>query len=82
MIGPNTSFKVLWNLVIFILVLQTAIVMPVRIAFFETDDNFAQWWLTIDITSDIFFLFDIFVNFISVEEDHNGVLILERKKLA
>ena len=35
LIGPNSQFKFLWNVLMFAIVVQIAVVMPVRMAFFD-----------------------------------------------
>ena len=35
MIKPNSTFRLIWSLVIFLLVIYTALVMPIRLAFMD-----------------------------------------------
>ena len=53
----------------FCLLMYTATIVPVRIPF---EDEASLGWLVIDIMTDTFFFFDIFVNFLSAYEDENG----------
>ena len=53
----------------FVFVVQTAVIMPVRIAFFDNDTSLSIMWLLVDVISDCAFLVDIIINFNSVEED-------------
>jgi hypothetical protein len=69
LISPNSLLKFAWNCVIFCFVVQTAVIMPVRIAFFDGENAVSDWWVMIDVVSDMAFLIDIVINFISVEED-------------
>jgi hypothetical protein len=39
-ISPYSRFKKLWNSLLFILLLYSVLVFPVRLAFFESDDTF------------------------------------------
>lgn len=38
MISPNSLFKVFWNIVILLLVVYTAIMLPIRLAFMKESD--------------------------------------------
>ena len=38
MIKPNSSFRLIWSVLIFMLVIYTAVVMPIRLAFMDDKD--------------------------------------------
>ena len=66
---PDSKFKMIWNIIIIMLLLYTAIFVPFKIAFIvEADGILTQLfeWLV-----DILFGIDIFINFISAIHDKN-----------
>lgn len=81
LIHPYHTFKQVWSIIVIIIVTQTAIITPIRIAFIS--EGLRDYgWIILDITADIIFLIDIVINFITIEESANGNLILDRKVLA
>lgn len=62
-INPEGFLKGVWNSVITLILIYTAVVMPVRLAFMEA--VYFDTWTTIDFCIDILFFIDIFVNFFS-----------------
>lgn len=79
MLGPTSKFKVIWNILMFLLIVYTAMVVPVRISFVdETTDA----WLIADVVMDSLFMIDIFINFISAYEDDSGEIVKSRKRIA
>jgi hypothetical protein len=79
MIHPNNVFKSIWNGIISVLLLYTATIMPLSMAFFESDST--DVWFDIDIMLDCFFFVDILVTFNSAYYDTCGVLVSSRKKV-
>ena len=80
LIHPNSKFKLVWAFFIFTIVMQTTIVMPLRIAW---PDSFnSGFWNVVDISSDVIFVFDVGFNFLYVQEDSYGGFILNLKELA
>lgn len=77
MIHPNNPFRSFWNGVVSLLLLYTATIMPLTIAFFETDSE--DEWYYIDIILNCLFFADILITFNSAYYDNCGVLISERK---
>ena len=81
LISPNSPYKLVWSLLIFILVLYTALILPIRLAFMDMNEV-EIGNLIFDCFSDLIFIIDIVINFLSVEEDVNGELIIDRRRLA
>ena len=81
MISPNSLGKLLWNLLIMFLAIYTAIILPIRLAFMD-ENNISQSMMTFDIFTDVCFIIDIALQFFFVEEDEDGDLILDQKKIA
>ena len=61
-IHPCSNFRFYWDLIMLILLITNVIVLPVAIAFFSDEINSVRW-ITFNVISDAFFLFDIVVNF-------------------
>ena len=76
---PQDRFKVFWTIVIVLLLVYTAIFVPFKIAFVETESNV---WKGMDATVDILFGIDIIINFISAYETSDGRLVIDHKKIA
>lgn len=81
MISPNSIFKLIWNLVILFLVVYTAASLPIRLAFME-EAEIGQAIHLFDIFTDLIFIIDIVLNFFFVEEDVNGEMIMDQRKIA
>lgn len=67
---PQSTAKLVWNLVIICLLLYTATYMPYRICFI--DDESTGFFLAFEYMVDILFALDIAVNFISALELADG----------
>lgn len=76
MISPNAPGKLLWNLLIMVLAVYTAILLPIRLAFMD-ENNISQSMFIFDIFTDIAFLVDIALQFFFVEEDEDGLMIFD-----
>ena len=66
LIMPDSKFKLVWNILVILLLLYTAIFVPFRIAFIKDDSVGMQFF---EAMIDILFGVDIIVNFISVVEN-------------
>ena len=81
---PNSKFKSVWNLLVISLVLYTASVSPYRLAF--ADDyhvhSWTQFFTVAEVTIDIIFTVDIFINFMTGYERFNGSIELRPKYIA
>jgi hypothetical protein len=79
LVMPQSTFKSIWSFCIIIFVSYIATVVPVRIAF---EESTTQFWLYFDLSIDIFFFFDVIINFLSAYEDQNGDLVTDLKPIA
>ena len=78
MISPECTFKKTWNILIFILLIYTAVLTPIRISFKDE----SAYWLYLELTTDILFMSDIVVNFLSAYSDKNGVIVFTKRKIS
>ena len=77
---PEDKFKAVWNMIIVILLMYTAIFVPFRIAFVQTDSSSI---VVFEQIVDIIFGIDILVNFLSATEDtESNTLIYKHKDIA
>ena len=72
---PNDRWKLIWDFIISILILATAIYTPYRLAY--VDDDSAKWTI-IELSVDVFFLFDIIFSFFSAYFDETDHLVDKR----
>jgi len=72
LISPNSQFKKAWDCLLALILVYTALVMPFRLAFFDT--VFWDAWTVIDFVIDALFLVDVGVNFFSVGVNADGSL--------
>ena len=80
LIMPDSKFKMFWNILVILLLLYTAIFVPFKIAFIETDGPVMK---VFEALIDILFGVDIIVNFISVTENtKTGHYVFDHKQLA
>ena len=63
---PTDQFKTLWNILIVLLLIYTALFVPFKLAFIETDTDTLKMF---EILVDLIFGLDIIVNFVSATED-------------
>lgn len=77
MLHPDHPFKSFWNTVVSLLLLYTASIMPLTMAFFETDSEDA--WFYLDMILNCLFFTDILITFNSAYYDNCGVLVSDRK---
>lgn len=79
LISPTSLFKIYWNMLMLVLIIFMAIIIPLRISFEETTPIS---WVIIDSVFDAIFTVDIVLNFLTAYEDENGMLIIDKKKIA
>lgn len=79
LLSPTSNFKLLWNLMMFALIIFIAVVVPYRIPF---EDETSDSWFIIDTIMDAIFLTDIVLTFITAYEDENGILVIDKAKIA
>ncbi|CAF1220135.1 unnamed protein product [Rotaria sordida] len=82
-IHPCSNFRFYWDLIMLTLLITNVIVLPVAIAFFSDEINSARW-ISFNVISDAFFLFDILVNFRTgvLRNDFIDEIILEPRLIA
>ena len=78
-LNPESTIVIIWNIIVSLLMMYTAIIMPFRIAFIETDSTF---WKVLETIIDFLFLLDIVVIFNVGYNDENEDLINDRGKIA
>ena len=61
--------------------MHTAIVLPIRLAFLD-ESNIGSFMQSMDFFTDTVFIIDIVLNFFFVEEDVNGEMIMDQKRIA
>lgn len=76
---PNSLFREVWNFFISILLLYTATIMPLTMAFFESDSK--DTWYYLDFVLDTLFFLDIIVTINSAYYNQYGVLLTKRKTI-
>jgi hypothetical protein len=80
MLHPEGRAKTFWNVVVTLLLIYTAIVMPMRLAFIE-GEVYDTWWC-FELALDCLFFLDILVNFISAYFDTEGNIVTNRRQIA
>lgn len=78
-IHPDSLFSSCWSIIIAVLLLYTAAVMPVRIAFFDV--VFFDAWTITDMCVDVLFAYDIVVSSMTAFERKEGVYEIRHKKI-
>ena len=58
--------------------MYTAVVTPIRISF--KDDS--EFWAVLEIVTDLLFMSDIIVNFLSAFTDKNGTIVYTKKQIS
>ncbi|CAD8125702.1 unnamed protein product [Paramecium sonneborni] len=76
---PDSQFKKYWQYVLMILLMYTAFITPIRLAFIE---EFNMIWFTLELIVDILFLLDILITFNTAYFNEEGVLIADRQQIA
>ncbi|OMJ65278.1 hypothetical protein SteCoe_38634 [Stentor coeruleus] len=79
MLKPNGRFKNIWNFIVVLILLYTAIATPFILSFGDTIDSLGIFW-TDNAINGLFFL-DFVVNFFSAYNDNQGNLITDRKQI-
>jgi hypothetical protein len=72
LVHPEASFVKVWSVVLAVILLYTAAVMPIRVAFYDV--IFFDVWTIVDLTMDSLFAFDVLVNCIVTYEKRDGTL--------
>jgi len=72
---PDSKFKKYWQYVLMILLIYTAFITPIRLAFIE---EFNIIWFSLELIVDILFFLDILITFNTAYFNEEGVLIVDR----
>ena len=75
---PENDVKKIWDVIIAVILIYSAIVLPYRISFVEVDSNLM---VGLDICFDSLFTIDIFLSFFSAYVDNEDNVIKNRKKI-
>ena len=76
---PNTPFRYFWSVLYFLLMLYTAFLMPVRLAYYE-DEGTNEWSVLDAVVNGLFFV-DILLTLNTGFYDSEGSLVMQRKKI-
>lgn len=79
LLHPDSAFKKVWNSLLALLLMYTALIMPYRLAFSE--QVFWDGWTAADVAIDGVFLLDIGVNFFSMYVRADGTLETKHRKI-
>ena len=78
LLNPESSLIRFWNLIMFFLMVYTAVIMPFKVSFI--DENYLAWSV-FDTIVDIFFIMDIVINFNMPYFDSNNCLVTKRSSI-
>lgn len=77
---PEGRFKKIWNIVVLLLLMYTAIYVPFQTSFIDTDSSFMS---NMELVIDALFISDVLINFISAyENESTGFLEIHLVKIA
>jgi hypothetical protein len=78
-IREDSHFRMFWNSLLILFIAYTCTYMPYKLSFIteETTANHVVEWIV-----DIFFWFDLIMNFFSSYEEPNGTVVTDHKKIA
>ena len=86
LIYPESLFQVTWMLQIIVLILFYLVTVPIRMGFANTTDsdyvNTVGVWFSLDLYSDITFILDIIVSFLTVYRRKDGELETSHREIA
>lgn len=77
-LDPDGKIMNIWNMIIFILMIYTAIIMPYRVAFINVD---SETWQQIENAVDLIFFVDVLVTLNVSYYDNDNTLVTSRKKI-
>ncbi|KAI0984507.1 hypothetical protein GJ496_008305 [Pomphorhynchus laevis] len=82
-IHPCSTFRFYWDIVMLCLLIANVILLPLAISFFNSG-NQSHYWTAFNILSDIFFIFDIIINFRTgiIVNNYVDEIILNPKQIA
>lgn len=78
---PESRPRLIWNFIVLLILLYTAIVVPYRCAFVESneDSDFMQNW---EIFIDSMYIFDFLLTFLLAFEDHDKKIEIRLRLIA
>lgn len=79
LITPDSYFKQVWNCLIILLLLYTAVIMPYRFAFYDT--TFWDGWAIWELTLDLLFICDMGISFFSIHIRASGAVITNHRAI-
>ncbi|KAK3252858.1 hypothetical protein CYMTET_37867, partial [Cymbomonas tetramitiformis] len=80
-INPENRHRQNWDLLLIVCLLNTAYLIPFRLSFIAQNEA-SLGILVFDWITDIIFMLDVFVNFVTSVEDNGGQMIREPKEIA
>lgn len=80
LLQPESGFRQVWDLVMLVILMYTALVVPFRVAFFS--EVFWDGWTVCDFILDGLFLIDVLLTFVSVQVYDDGTRISDRTVIA
>jgi hypothetical protein len=80
-IYPHTTLHSIWAVFTIFFVLWTGLTLPVTVAIIPSVAR-PEWWKTIDIMADYFFIIDVLLNFRSVYLDTWGAMVIDPRRIA
>ena len=75
------KFRKLWDVAQVVLLIYVAIAVPYRMGF-EIDVPWNTTWFWIELCVDVYFMFDILINFRTAYRTEEGELVIQPKKIA
>lgn len=78
-INPVSTFSNTWSIILLLLLLYTASIMPVRVAYYDV--VFFDAWTILDLIIDCFFTLDVFVNCVTAYVKRDELLEINHKKI-
>ena len=83
-LDPNSPTRLLWDYTVIVLIIYTALLVPMRIAFadeMDSTDDQTRTWAALDHIVDILFILDVVLNFYTGHY-YAGVLVTSRHQIA
>jgi len=77
-IGPNSTFKRVWSIILIIILVYTATLMPYKLALIKKNEGF---WFYLDTLVDFLFMIDIYVNVNSPIPIRNDTFDYDRSRI-
>lgn len=78
---PTSRIRMVWNLIVFFLLMYTATLVPYRTIFIEDEDSSSPFFY-FDMFVDVLYFIDLILNFLMAYEDADKKLECRLKKIA